>query len=732
MITKTGLIYSDNEDLSVGTYSGTIEEDGEVNSINLPDFPINTTVYCQAYCIDDGERIESDIENYTIMPIEWFGIKNEYSGTNTVSIVRSNNTDINTAASYLEYSKNGEDWTRTTTSTTVTLNNGETLYIRGDDSGYLSGKDSNNSTYVYWTLRASRNHSTVGNIMTLLKYTQTAVLTDYSFYFLFSGDTKLISPPVLPATTLAPHCYNSMFMGCTGLTTPPSLPATTLSAACYNSMFSGCTGLTSTPSLPATTLASGCYSEMFSGCTGLTSTPLLPATTITDSCYTAMFANCTALTIISSLPATTLASHCYDSMFRGCTGLTTPPSLPATTLASHCYNSMFEYCTGLTTSPVLIATTLVSHCYYQMFNGCTSLNSVTTYADTIGDSYYNLYEWLKNVANTGTFHNLGSATYTSGVNGIPSGWTEYKTDYFYVKNTYNGTNTITFTTTTTDQVTGTYADSIEYSKDKINWTTLTFVPGTPQTVTLNQGEKLYLRNSSGNFNSTGYYTYIKGSESHDAGGDIMTLVDYTSQNPTVPERCFYYLFFSNTGLESASLVTMPSTTNSFSFTYMFRGCTALTTAPTLPATTLFSNCYNAMFQGCTALTTAPALPATTLGGFCYRSMFYGCTALTTAPALPATTLVSGCYRSMFNGCTSLTAAPVLPATTLVSSCYYDMFNGCTSLNEVTTYADDISATDCTQNWLFGVANSGTFYNYGSATYTSGASGIPSGWTEVNS
>lgn len=301
-------------------------------------------------------------------------------------------------------------------------------------------------------------------------------------------------------------------------------------------------------------------------------------------------------------------------------------------------------------------------------------------------------------------------------------------DYMFVENTYAGSNTITFTTTSTEPVTGTYADSIEYSKDKTVWTNLTFVPGTPQTVILNQGEKLYLRNSSGNFNSSGYYTSIKGSESHDAGGDIMTLVDYTSQNPTVTERCFYYLFFNNTGLVSASLVTMPSTTNSFSFTYMFRGCTALTTAPTLPATTLVSNCYNAMFQGCTELTTAPALPATTLGGFCYRSMFYGCTALTTAPALPATTLVSGCYRSMFNGCTSLTATPVLPATTLTNNCYYDMFNGCTSLNEVTTYADDISATGCTENWLLGVANSGTFYNYGTATYTSGASGIPSGWT----
>ena len=34
-------------------------------------------------------------------------------------------------------------------------------------------------------------------------------------------------------------------------------------------------------------------------------------------------------------------------------------------------------------------------------------------------------------------------------------------------------------------------------------------------------------------------------------------------------------------------------------------------------------------------------------------MFWGCTALTQAPALPATTLSSMCYYYMFNGCTGL-------------------------------------------------------------------------------
>ena len=80
-----------------------------------------------------------------------------------------------------------------------------------------------------------------------------------------------------------------------------------------------------------------------------------------------------------------------------------------------------------------------------------------------------------------------------------------------------------------------------------------------------------------------------------------------------------------------------------------------------------------MFYGCTGLTEAPDLPATTLASFCYNSMFYNCTALTEAPDLPATTLESSCYSSMFYGCAALKTLPELPATYLPGSCYSAMF-----------------------------------------------------------
>ena len=388
-------------------------------------------------------------------------------------------------------------------------------------------------------------------------------------------------------------------------------------------------------------------------------------------------------------------------------------------------------------------------------------------------------------------------------------------EYFYIENTYNGSNTISLETTIgSDIITGSHATQLQYSKDKKTWETIT-LNGT-NTISMLSGERVYFRNDSGSFNwynnsnsEDSFYTHINCSNKHKVGGNINSLLDYNNYNVAITPYCFYELFYGNRYLTDANelifsktsladscyqsmfmdctkLTTapaLPSTTLAdLCYRYMFNGCTSLTSAPELPATTLPNSCYASMFGGCTSLTSAPELPATTLtmycyygmfGGctsltsapelpattipiYCYQYMFNGCTSLTTAPALPATTLANNCYSSMFSGCkklttapelpattladycyigmfygcTSLTTAPELPATTLVDGCYYGMFQNCSSLNSITVYANDISALNCTTDWLSGVASSGTFRNLGSATYSRDTSGIPTGWTEV--
>ena len=99
-----------------------------------------------------------------------------------------------------------------------------------------------------------------------------------------------------------------------------------------------------------------------------------------------------------------------------------------------------------------------------------------------------------------------------------------------------------------------------------------------------------------------------------------------------------------------------ASTASYKFTSFFKGSTGLKDASglDLDGIAIAYGCYISMFKGCTSLTQAPALPATTLATSCYNSMFYGCTSLTQAPALPATTLASNCYNSMFRDCTKVT------------------------------------------------------------------------------
>ena len=84
---------------------------------------------------------------------------------------------------------------------------------------------------------------------------------------------------------------------------------------------------------------------------------------------------------------------------------------------------------------------------------------------------------------------------------------------------------------------------------------------------------------------------------------------------------------------------------------------------------------------------------------------------------------------MFFGCTSLTESPIIYLTNADgSNAMSSMFLGCTSLNKVTTYLQFYKNTNVLNNWLLNVSPTGDFYNLGGARYTTGTSGIPSGWT----
>ena len=613
------------------------------------------------------------------------------------------------------------------------------------------------------------------------------------FRGLFRNDTTLVNANELelPATTLVNYCYSYLFGGCSNLITAPELPATTLADHCYYYMFAGCTSLTTPPILSATRFTGTyCYASMFNGCSALTVAPELPAISLGDYCYQSMFQGCTSLTTAPELPAFFLSANCYDNMFYNCTGLTIAPALTATTLASACYQNMFRGCTALTATPDLPATTLTDRCYNMMFYGCTSLTQVSIYANSVSATQC-ISNWLYNVSQTGDFYNLGQATYTvDSASGIPQGWTLHTTtppsptpeptpqnDYFYVEDLSG--DGCTFTIKKNYNYNDRYGNNpshnpqitMYYSTDQENWYKLTDnITANGISHSVPAGGKLYLKAINEYY--SGYdsacqrdiNTYINCDKYFAVGGNIMSLLfgdNFRSGNITTGyyTNAFRKLFYYTKVTDASNLYTadanggvsygcydstfmgsnlttppaLPATTlMGFDYTKMFVECKNLTTAPVLPATTLAHDCYSYMFMSCSALTTAPTISATTLAENCCEYMFSGCTGLTTAPTLLATTLTENCYAYMFGGCSSLTTAPTLLATTLVKGCYNQMFTSCSSLNRVVTYATNISASQCLLNWLYNVAAQGNFYNLGGATYPSGKSGIPSGWTEHNS
>lgn len=202
---------------------------------------------------------------------------------------------------------------------------------------------------------------------------------------------------------------------------------------------------------------------------------------------------------------------------------------------------------------------------------------------------------------------------------------------------------------------------------------------------------------------------------------------------TKMESTCYYDMFLGTSLVTAP--ALPATTLAKEcYSFMFESCASLVEPPVLPATIMEEGCYCAMFQNCTSLAYAPALPSISLAKGCYEGMFNSCELITEAPELPATTLAEDCYEMMFVGCSGLISAPALPAPTLVKECYKQMFYGCSHLHYILCLARDISATDCTKEWVQSVAGSGLFAKYDSMNdwVIDSVNGVPIGWTVINS
>lgn len=247
--------------------------------------------------------------------------------------------------------------------------------------------------------------------------------------------------------------------------------------------------------------------------------------------------------------------------------------------------------------------------------------------------------------------------------------------------------------------------TIQYSKNEGEWFNITSTTG-GTTISVITGDIIKFRGNNNSYDGNSF----SGTSVVKVYGNIMSLIS--------PDN-FYNLL---------------SLTAGNTFKNLFYDFSRLNDAENLiiPATTLANSCYEGMFFNCLGLVLPPSiLPATTLSYSCYSNMFSNCPSLIKAPELPATELAEYCYTAMFANCTSLTTAPELPSTLLLRSCYGNMFIGCISLNYIKCLAINKTARRCTQDWMVNVAQTGTFVKHPNTTWTSGSSGIPTGWTVID-
>ena len=133
--------------------------------------------------------------------------------------------------------------------------------------------------------------------------------------------------------------------------------------------------------------------------------------------------------------------------------------------------------------------------------------------------------------------------------------------------------------------------------------------------------------------------------------------------------------FENAFKDSDNLVSVIAagdTSSVTSMSYLFKGCTSLTSVPLFDTSSVTGMTY--MFTGCTSLTSVPLFNTSSVTSM--SQMFSGCTSLTSVPLFD-TSSVTG-MGDMLRGCTSLTSVPLFNTSSVTS--LNNTFNGCVSVD----------------------------------------------------
>lgn len=364
-------------------------------------------------------------------------------------------------------------------------------------------------------------------------------------------------------------------------------------------------------------------------------------------------------------------------------------------------------------------------------------------------------------------------------------YTLYKTatdtnDYFWIKNESSSSNTVELRCFGGGYIVD-KLPKVEYSIDKITWNKPSLYLD-KISVNLNEGEKVYFRNSSGSWVKDDSWVtggYFKCSDNFSAGGDIRTLIDYTFVDGvvTIPDYSFKcILSFDSTTMSKLKAVDLkigdsvrnvgknsffnafyynsaPTNLESFkfdmknvvsagdySFQNLLRECTNLTTLQMDMSSleTVGRESFQNAFNSLTSITSLPDFPSlTTTGQNSFNNAFAYNPLVTTPPDMSSLeTLGSYSLSGAFRNSGITEGVDLSNVTSWSSYSLADMYMYCADLAEVT--APNVSQwnTYNAQGWLM---NAGTNVSgtktvncpTGLTIPTDSNSGIPTGWTRTD-
>ena len=486
---------------------------------------------------------------------------------------------------------------------------------------------------------------------------QNTTLDSECFKYMFKGCSSLTTIPsnCLPSQIMAMHCYDGMFEDCTSLVNVPSdlLQAPILCSGCYEAMFKGCTSLRIAPNLnygerPIRYNQDGSiYRSMFENCTSLEKIPILNEKIGGFSNYQYTFKGCTSLT------HATVNAYGGQSMFENCTSLSAVTCLGE----SPYWQDIYQWLKGVQSYGIFYRSPStnwrrddsgipkgwevadfgsgiykkyhVAKEQYRLETGGTWTDTDPLVTEISGDPiarYATLSECMDEIpkvrwipsgttcVNGNKRQNNYKQVTEDGVHWVDSDPLEWSASTVIEYDSEECANTkyLTFVAQT-DNVSysfyPSYANVIQYSLDDgATWNNLSNGNSTPS---VNNGEKVLFKASGLSVDSLRGIGTIRPSAAATVEGNVMSLAygdDFSEQTTFPADIQFRRLFSGATNITSAENLILPPTAVSWRcYCEMFKGCSSLTTAPILSATTLVRECYAYMFDGCSSLNSVTCL-----------------------------------------------------------------------------------------------------------------------------